>query len=140
MIHVTSSPHKAIIQDSWRYTTACFHEALGFLQHFSVLRCEGMLALSHSDRDVSKALSLVGEIYLCRSRGTLEYSEHRGRFQKTAIILRERFSRQLRDHTASWSSALVAGALLFILVDVCAPFHTLIHAFTFPTVHDLILQ
>jgi hypothetical protein len=95
MVQVAGPPPRAIIVDSWRFTTAYFEEACGSLPPFAVLRSKDMVALSQADGDVSRVASLVGEVYLCRIRGEEAYLRQRSRLQEMALaegkVLLERF-------------------------------------------------
>ncbi|KAK2756561.1 hypothetical protein FQN54_005454 [Arachnomyces sp. PD_36] len=107
-----------MIVESWRYTTACFKEALGFLQQFAVLRCEEMVMLSQTNYSVSNAASILGEAYMYRARGYFEFTKHRKRLDHLATEQRNILSRQIRDRAATWATAPVASVLMIMLINI----------------------
>lgn len=121
MVQTLVFPTRAIVLDSWRYTTACFHEAVGFLPLFAVLRCEEMVSLSQTDRSVSEAASLVGEAYLYQATSHSEFMKHQKRLQRRSTEQKRIYAQQMRDPKATWSTSALATAAILFSIDVRVP-------------------
>jgi hypothetical protein len=116
-----SPPQKAIVLESWRYITACFEEALGFLPQFAVFRSDEMISLSHSDHGLSKTVALIGETYLMHlSIGDESSGPRYQRLQSESVHQRANSSQCIRQCTATnkWSSAALASTLMLTAIDV----------------------
>ncbi|KKY23511.1 hypothetical protein UCDDS831_g02931 [Diplodia seriata] len=109
-----SQVQKALVQDSWRYTSA-FFQAIGLSASpiMSVFSFDSIGGLSHGNELVNKTVSVVGGMYASRNANLLALNAAEKRdIQKAWLALKKTIGEQMRGTRSNqYNSVLLCASL-----------------------------
>ncbi|KAH6670881.1 hypothetical protein F5X68DRAFT_44179 [Plectosphaerella plurivora] len=113
IVNVSASkpqPGQALVVPSWKHV-GFFHMATGSLPLSALFHCDQMLALSHTDEDIFRAISSIGQLYA--SRMGLESFSKRQVHPRTSLIADKRIC---EDRMRRPSKGSAMGCLPFAMI------------------------